>query len=178
MSGNISLTTEDMFYGTQMKPDIYEPATAEWAGRTAMNTGWLFERQQQVIFGDGNDRTLIFETPVVGFDQVFRRRFWLNEVAGTFYLLFHVDISATDLVLAGTIRQGYGWGWTTVGTGVGTWTTSGWKSLTIYTDPDWHKDAPGHELERYGELNLRGIVTPSGGDVRFRWFALSALPRS
>jgi hypothetical protein len=178
MSGNISLTA-DGWHGTQMKPDLFEPVTAEWAGRAAMNAGWLFARQQQAIFTEGQERQHVFETPAFMFQQVFRRRFWLNEGLGTFKLTFCANVGAPELILSGTLTQGFAHGWADVGTCDGTYTTSGWKALTIYTDPDWHKDAGvgGTNFRNYAQLFLWGRVT-AGYQVTLHRFSLSGVPRS
>ncbi|MBU8871389.1 MAG: hypothetical protein KOO60_11045 [Gemmatimonadales bacterium] len=181
MSSDISLTGED-WHGTQMKPDIFEPVTAEWAGRVAKNAGWLFARQQQTIFADGADRSLRYDDQTPLFQVIFNRRFWLNEVVGTFVLSFDLEYYETSpVVVQGTLFMGYGNGWLELGTCEGSYTTEGRKSLTIYLGRDWHKDQ--NYLVRnkeYGWLQVRCSTDGADPDkyADFKWFSLVGFPRT
>lgn len=178
MSDNISLTAES-WYGTQMKPDIFEPATAEWAGRTAKNAGWLFARQQQVLFDDGLDRAWSYTNQYLPFQWFFRRRFWLNEIYGTFLFHFNLEMSGdTDLaVVQGTLTEGYGNGWDVLGTCEGSYVSGGWKTLWIYTDPDWHKSTIDRD---YGSLLIRCSLDglAQGKEAIFRYMSFTGFTRT
>ena len=176
MSGDISLTS-GAFYGTQMKPDIFEPATAEWAGRAAMNAGWLFARQQQEVFAEGKHDAHSIEYSAAVTQQAFSRRFWLNEGCGTLVFRYNLTSNADLAVVSATCQVGDDGGFAVIGTSDGgSHTTVGsWGNLTIRFDPDWNKT----ELTDYGWLTVRCY---SEGDtprtVTFNYSALSAFPRT
>ena len=174
MSQNISLTAEN-WYGTQMKPDIYEPATAEWAGRGAMNAGWLFYRQQQALFSESKLDRYYIETPEETFQQVFQRRFWLNELFGEFVLITLLAVEAAETVLSGTLSFGFAnTAKYPIGAFDGTYTTSGWKGLYLYVDEPngWRI----HE-EAYGQLCLYAKNTGGGKSCRLSYCSFTGLPR-
>lgn len=185
MSSDISLTGED-WHGTQMKPDMFEPVTAEWAGRVSKNAGWLFARQQQTIFCDGLDRQFHYDVPYnqsFYFERVQTRMFWLNEVFGTavvqYNLVFGDDVDL--VVVQATLFMGFGNQWQAVGTSDGTYTGGGWKSLTMLLDPDWHKDQ--NYLVRnkeYGRLIIRCALEESTVDEElvFQNLSLTMFPRT
>lgn len=132
MADDIGLTGEN-WYGTQMKPDLWEPATAEWAGRLAMNAGWLFEQQQQTIWGEDEQREHVLETGDDQFHQAFYRRFWLNEVIGTVRFRFYL-VRELETVIRATLYHG-----ASGQDGVeATYTTDGDKALTFELDEDWY----------------------------------------
>lgn len=174
MSGHISLTAENTFYGTQMKPDIYEPATAEWAGRAAMNAGWLFERQQQVLFSESKLESYHVETPEETLQQVFRRRFWLNEMFGTYSLRTNLTVPI-EVVLSATLSYGFAnMVWLPIGTAEGTYVSSGWKALAIHaTEPNGWRT----QNRAYGELCLYARVK-STTTCRLNYCSFLGLPRS
>ena len=147
MSSDISLTTGS-WYGTQMKPDLFDPATAEWAGRVAEDAAWLFARQGQTIFVEGLNEgfTVVYDlyhTPSTG-EVVLLRDFWLNESAGTLVHRFQINFDGayTDLVVfAATLWVGKGGGWRRIGTTDWATTTSSAPTpvtITMNLDPDWY----------------------------------------
>lgn len=172
MSENISLTAEG-YHGTQMKPDMFEAATAEWAGRVAKNAGWLFAHQQQVLFNDGSGRLQIFDEYYSSFYQLFGRRFWFNEVFGTAIFRFNISLHEdTDLlVVQGTLAFGG-----VIGTCEGSYVSGGWKTLTMYLDPDWHN---GTVNTGYANLVVRcsiwGLLTK---EAIFSYCSLTGMPRT
>ena len=174
MSGNISLTSE-VWHGTQMKPDMYEPATSEWAVRAAQNAGWLFERQQQVIFGEGLERWYQIETPAMTYEQLFRRRFWLNEVFGMFYFRFYFELLGAESYVAATMS--YGWdhtAWAPIGTADATYSSSGWKTLTVYA----YRIGWKSNLNQYGQFTVNVANKLEEDTTNLRYCSLSALPRT
>jgi hypothetical protein len=179
MSDNTSLTSE-AYYGTQMKPDAYEPATAEWFGRLTADQCWTFARQQQVLFVDPLHRTYDLLPPYEDvFYTIFERNVWLNEVFGTLGFTFNfykttVEDTAVAITATLTLRGPD----TVIGTAEGTYTTAGWKSLTIPLDADWHKT----DLDNYGRLRVHacGYDTDPLGTVtlvRLNYCQLRGLPR-
>jgi len=182
MSGNFNLdvaNTAGSWYGTQMKPDIFEPATAEWAGRAAKNTGWLFARQGQTIFARGNESSFIYDDEYLPFQEALRCKFWLNEVWGTFTFRFCLELSAaTDLlVVRGTIRQDFGGVFfSNLGTFEGSHTTEGWKKHLVYANPDWFKDSSQSIGDFRLSCSLNGLST--GKEARFAYISLAGFPRT
>jgi hypothetical protein len=181
MSEDTSLTTGAPWHGTQMKPDIFEPVTAEWAGRAAKNTCYLFQRQQQTLFCDGYDRgyTINVSDPVA-WVVAFSRQFWMNEVFGTLALRYYFNRDLTSYaVVAGTFKVGHGADRVTVGTFDGTYTTGGMKTGWMYLADDWYKE---HGCYDYGQLTIRAYIVPveSGvpASIRFTYLSLAGWPRS
>lgn len=183
MSEDTSLTTGAPWHGTQMKPDIFEPFTAEWAGRAAKNQCWLFQRQQQTIFTEGADRQ--YAVPYSGgayWGGGFQRRFWINEGIGTLmFRCYYTEHYVASGVLAATLRIGHGpvGDWSIAGTSDATWDSSGWKNLLIYLDPDWHKDSASLDHAWLSMLTyMEPLVPGEDCEMRFSYLSLTGFPRT
>lgn len=176
--------TAGSWYGTQMKPEIFEPFTAEWGGRVAKNAGWLFARQQQHIFSRSENSHFIYPWTSDHFHKIFSQRFWLPEVVGTlkygFYLQF-IDNGLGDanlLVVNATLWNGYGNGYSWLGATEATYTTDGDKVLTLTFDPNWSHG----NIRKYAWLRVYAYISGEGQaeewEVRMQRFRCWAEPRT
>lgn len=162
--------------GTQMKPELFEPATAEWAGRVAKNAEWLFPRQQQVLFSHAKSQEMHVDLNP-WWTQLSNHRFWMNEVFGTFALRFYLSIVvANDVVIAGSLFMGRDETWTLAGGDEATYTSGGWKTLSILPGPDWNMDDSVGSW--YGWLRLRGYSDDDDVNADFSFLSLTGLPRT
>uniref|UniRef100_A0A6M3IVL5 Uncharacterized protein n=2 Tax=viral metagenome TaxID=1070528 RepID=A0A6M3IVL5_9ZZZZ len=168
--------TAGSWYGTQMKPEIFEPFTAEWGGRIAKNAGWLFARQDEVIFAEGRERSRDFAPSQTIFYDLFTYHLWVKDVHGTFTFRYYVDPYNADLVRtkAQLISGG-----NVIGTQAATGHHTGeeWASLVIIPARDWYRLG----TRSAGKLTLQAYAEPtvSGGwGAYFTLCSFSATPRT
>jgi hypothetical protein len=187
MSEHGSLTGNDTWYGTQMKPEMFEPFTAEWGGRLVHDTDWLFQRQMRLIYSDGYNREYAFQQTGFAWNFMEIRYFWLPEVFGTFTWAAYLrnpessQDAATLFAVAATLWTYALGGYDVIATTVGaTWTPSEgdatYFTLKLLPDPDWHalEVFPGAN-NRYACLRVLGIIGADFGAGHPHWITLQNL---
>lgn len=185
MSEHGSLTGNDTWYGTQMKPEVFEPFTAEWAGRLVHDADWLFQRQNRLIYSDGYDTQYYLQRTEFSWALAEWRFFWLPEVFGTItwaVLLTNPTDGqdrADETVFAATLQLlCKGVTYDLAVTPAATWSTPSGGEATYWRmkmtpDPDWNAGTvyPGTS-NRFGYLRIQAALKADFGAGNPHWIFL------
>jgi len=113
MAGTVNPSSA-AFTGTQMRPDLFEPVTADWAGKVADNCGWLAHNWRHTfIRSDEPDEFVCYAAS--GY-SVFNSLAYYPQGIATVYVGFHLysdegfagDVTFSATCTIGTFGSDYG----------------------------------------------------------------------